>query len=104
MLARRLRLSAASPSVPAMTTDVLAYLRSRGESQNALARRAGVDQRTVNRAARGLGCSLETALRLVRASRALPGPAGETIGWEELAQSQRGEPGAGPDVPAAAAL
>ncbi len=61
-----------------------AYLRARGESENAFALRAGVDQRTINRIAHGEQCIAETALKIIRASHDAPTPGGGTICLEDL--------------------
>lgn len=60
------------------------YLTAKGESQAAFARRAALDQRTINRICNGDGCSAETALAIIRASHADPTPGGGTIGLEDL--------------------
>jgi transcriptional regulator with XRE-family HTH domain len=61
-----------------------AYLEARGESQAAFARRAGLDQRTINRICAGSGCFLETADAIVQASRDKPTPKGETVTHGDL--------------------
>ena len=60
------------------------YLGERGESQAGFARRAGLDQRTVNRVARGEGCNAETALTIIRASHDQPTPGGGSVSLEDL--------------------
>ena len=66
------------------------YLDSRGESEAAFARRAGLAQRTVNRVANGGGTSVEIAAEIVRASRAEPDGTGGTVRFEDLIPEEQG--------------
>ncbi len=75
------------------------YLDTRGESQEAFAKRAGVheptgrgiSQRTVSRIASGGSCNASTALAIIRATRAEPSPDGGTVMLEDLAVSDGDE-------------
>ena len=62
-----------------------AYLKSRGESENAFAKRSGVPQRTINRVASGAECWTGTAIDIIRASAALPAPGGGVVDLDSLA-------------------
>ena len=62
------------------------YLRERGESEKAFAERAGIHQRSLNRALRG-NCTMKLAKKIVKASRAAPTPTGGTITFEDLANN-----------------
>jgi len=64
--------------------DINEYLDARDERQAAFARRAGLQQRTVNRVCLGGGCSASTALQIIKASHAEPTPGGGTISLEDL--------------------
>ena len=64
------------------------YLESRGESQSSFAKRSRVAQRVVNRICRGeASCTAPTALQIIQASLAEPGPNGETVSLEGLASA-----------------
>lgn len=60
------------------------YLRARNESENAFAKRAGLEQRSLSRALRRGSCSLRFAYMIVQASRKEPTPEGGTITYEDL--------------------
>lgn len=49
------------------------YLQSRGESQSAFAKRAGIPQSTVNLICNGSGTRTETAIKIVDATGGLVG-------------------------------
>ena len=74
------------------------YLTERGEKQAAFARRAGIHQRSLNRALKG-NCTMWLAKLIVQASREQPTPSGGTITFEDLAGNgdvdrKRGKAGA----------
>jgi plasmid maintenance system antidote protein VapI len=48
--------------------DITTYLARRGESQKAFAKRAGINQSTINDICRGAGMNADTALRIITAT------------------------------------
>jgi predicted transcriptional regulator len=60
------------------------YLESRGESQAAFARRTGIPQSTVNLICNGKGTRVDTAIRIIQATRDEPAPDGGTVRIEDL--------------------
>ena len=64
-----------------------AYLAERKESEAAFAKRAGLHQRSLNRALQRGNCTLWMARKIVQASRDQPTPSGGTITFEDLAHA-----------------
>jgi predicted transcriptional regulator len=67
------------------------YLTARDESQSAFAKRAGLPQSTVNLVCQGSGTRVETALKIIRASRDEPAPGGGTVTLEDLVPVEASE-------------
>lgn len=66
------------------------YLKETGESEAAFARRAGVQQRTVNRICSGAGCNAATALAIIRATAEQKTPGGGCVALEDLVLESAG--------------
>lgn len=64
------------------------YLRARGESEVAFARRCGVPQSTINLIRNGGGTRVETAAKIVKASRIDPAPGGGTITYDDFVDAK----------------
>ena len=64
------------------------YLKSNGESQSAFAKRAGVPQSTINLICNGRGTTVDTAVKIVRAT-------GGLVPYEDLAVEDGAERAAG---------
>ena len=72
--------------VPGMKLEK--YLRARTESQNAFARRTGIDVTSINDYVRlGAKPRADRADRIIKASREEPAPDGGTVTLEDLAGS-----------------
>ncbi len=66
-------------------TALQQYLDARGESQNHFAKRANVDQKTINNTCRGLTTPTgETARRIIQATRRAPTPNGKSLTYDDL--------------------
>ena len=69
------------------------YLRARGETESAFARRAGLPQRTVNRICKGeTAPRADTAFRVVEATKAEPTLEGGTVTLFDLLPEENSTP------------
>lgn len=60
------------------------YLGQRGETQEDFADRSGISQQTVSKVCNGSACRIDTARRIIQASRQDPAPCGGTVTYEDL--------------------
>lgn len=67
------------------------YLELRNETQTSFSRRSGVPQQTISLICKGQGTRVETAAKIVEASREQPAPDGGTVRFEDLIPAAAGD-------------